>query len=100
MIRERTLWTVLESVLLIACAGYWFGNTGLGLAALWLAGPGRLHIESALPLSNTWGEPVWMSQRRVRLRAEDGRRVEYFRDEMSDSEWSALKRRCLSDHSE
>ncbi|TNF82697.1 MAG: hypothetical protein EP301_11825 [Gammaproteobacteria bacterium] len=96
MIRERTLWTALESLLLIACAGYWFGNTGVALAVLWLAGPGRPRAAERLPTNLSPLRPFWVSERRLLLRAEDGRRIEVYRDEVSPREWASLKRRCLT----
>ncbi len=93
--RERTLWRAIEVMLLLACASFWFGNTGLGLTLLWLGCPGRLGIESALPPSLAGMKPVWVGQRRVRLGGEDGLRVDVYRDEMSPSEWASLKRQCL-----
>ena len=88
---------MLEALLCIVCAGFWFGNTGLGLATLWFAGPGRFRAEPA-PVGDLDGlRPVWLSQRRLLLRGQDGRRVVFYRDEMDASQWAALKRRCLND---
>lgn len=94
----RHLSGVLEALLIVAFAGVWFGNTGLGLAALWLAVPGRLRVEPVGPLFNLDGLwPVWLSRQRILLRGRGGRRVALYRDEMSASQWAALKRRCLND---
>ena len=96
MIRERTLWTALESLLLLACAGYWFGNTGVALALLWLAGPGRPCAAELLPTNLSPLRPLWVSERRLLLRAEDGRRIEVYRDEVMPRDWASLKRHCLA----
>ena len=87
----RTLQAGLDALFLVAFAGYWFGNTGIGLAALWLASrqlPGRF----AAPDSFEHLTPVCLTAQRALLRAEDGRRLEVFRDELSPARWAALKR--------
>ena len=96
VIRERTLWTAVESLLLVACAGYWFGNTGVGLAVLWLAGPGWPCIAAPMSAHLAPLRAVWVSERRLLLRAEDGLRIEVYRDEVSAREWASLKRRGLT----
>ncbi len=93
----RRLGVVLEAGLLLACASYWFGNTGLGLAVLWLAVPGRWQAE-AVPAGAIDGlRPIWLSQRRILARGAHGRRIAFYADEMGASEWAALRRRCLND---
>lgn len=98
MNRERRLWTLLDALLLVACAGYWFGNTGLGLALLWLAGPGRLGLaaEQVRAEEADASTPIWLGERRLCLEGQDGRRIEIFRDELSAADWAALRRRALS----
>ena len=96
MIRQRTLWASAEALLLIACAGYWFGNTGLGLAVLWLAGPGRPPAAALRPRNLVGFRAVWVSEQRVLLRAGDGQRHEIYCDEVSAREWASLKRLCFN----
>lgn len=96
MFRQRTLWAAAEALLLIACAGYWFGNTGLGLAVLWLAGPGRPCVAAPRPMNLAGLRAVWVSERRLLLRADHGQRLEIYRDEVSALEWATLKRCCLN----
>jgi hypothetical protein len=87
---------VVEALLLIAGAGYWFGNTGAALAALWLAARPVPLLNMDPPRRLDDLQPVWVSPQRVLLRGEDGRRIEIFRDEMTAQSWAALKRRCLN----
>ena len=96
MLSARSRQRLLEALLVIACAGYWFGNSGLGLAILWLAGPGRGRPDSAVPANCEGLQPVWMSRGRICLRGEDGRCLEVFRDELNPRDWAALRRRCLN----
>ena len=101
MISERRFWVLLDALLLIACAGYWLGNTGIGLALLWLAGPGWLERESEQAAERNMDQlrelnPIWVSEHRLCFRGPDGSRIEFFRDEASAAEWAALKRHALS----
>jgi hypothetical protein len=94
-IPSRTLQAGLEALLLVACAVYWFGNTGFGLALLWLA-TRRLPGRCTAPNGFQHLRPICVTAHRVLLRAEDGRRIEIFRDEMTPAGWAALKRSCFS----
>ncbi len=97
MIAERRLWQLLDAVLLVACAACWFGNTGLALALLWLAGPGWSCLAAGSCTAEQAAElrPIWLSERRLCLRDQRGSRIEIFRDEVSAAEWAALKRQAL-----
>ncbi len=96
MIGLRALWGLLEAVLLVVCASYWFGNTGAGLALLWLAVPDRLRFEPGEAPRLEAMRPIRLGCYRVCLRGADGRRHEIYRDELSPAQWAALKRRCFS----
>lgn len=79
----------------MAAAGYWFGNAGVGLAALWLAlPPGVGRQPAATPSPDD--QAFWLSERRVSLRSAAGQVVHVYRDEMSPADWAALKRQALS----
>jgi len=96
VIRQRTFWKAAEALLLVACAGYWFGNTGLGLAVLWLSVSGQPRVACADSAGLVGSMAVWVSEHRLLLRTDDGRRIEIYRDEVSAREWATLKRLGLN----
>ena len=96
---------MLDALLLIGCAACWFGNTGFGLALLWLSCSGWLSQPGRAPrvvgsdgIEVVTAEltPVWLSEQRLCFKGRDGRRVDIYRDEVSTADWAALKRQALS----
>ena len=104
MISLRKRWAALDALLLIACAAYWFGNSGFGLALLWVSGSGWLSRSAVAVGGDGHGcaadfagyTPVWLSEQRLCLKDRGGGSLEIYRDEVSAACWSALKRQAVS----
>ncbi len=83
----------------LVCAGYWFGNTGLGLALLWMAARGIGSGPEAVAWRKVLAEErltfSHVTARRVLLVGARSGRLEVFRDEVDPAGWAALRRGCL-----
>ncbi|MGD8416394.1 MAG: hypothetical protein PVH91_05010 [Pseudomonadales bacterium] len=101
----RRIRELLYAVLLLVGAGYGFGNSGVGLALLWLEVRRERRDGRACTLARErrWREIIETEQLtfahvspwRVLLVGERSGRVEVFRDEVTDPDWARLRRACL-----
>jgi hypothetical protein len=81
---------------MVACAWYWLGNTGVGLALLLLASRTRvaagLDVESLLGIEARF---LWVGRTRILVSCPYRGRLQIFRDEVNAAQWAALRRRGL-----
>lgn len=95
----RRLREYLYAGLLLVGATFAFGNSGLGLALLWLEARRRREVSGPPPWPEVLATEaitfVHLSAFRVLFVAEASGRVEVFRDEVSARDWARVRRRCL-----
>ncbi len=94
---ERSFWRLLERLLVVVCATFWFGNTGFGLALLLLVARHRpSRIPDAQRLLSAEVISVWVGRERILVRCARQGRLEIYRDEVSEANWAAIRRTVLS----
>ena len=94
---QRRAWHLLEQVLLILCAFYWFGNTGAGLSLLFLVArytPPPIPCVASVLRADI--RSVWIGRDRILVRCARQGRLEIYRGEVSEPDWAALRRALLA----
>ena len=92
----RRAWDLVESLLLLAAAWYWFGSSGVGLLLLWWQRPGTAEVPEPGRFLRALPGLIWMSEQRILLLCRRQGRLVLYRDEVSDAQWSAVRRALLA----
>ncbi|HEY5645505.1 MAG TPA: hypothetical protein VIS76_06175 [Pseudomonadales bacterium] len=85
----------------VLCAGYWFGNSGAGLALLWWESR-RRSVSGGRRSAAGWIDRLdddelifaYVGAYRIVVVGRRCGRREVFRDELSELAWVRLRRRC------